>query len=106
MADVGIDVAGNGDGFDQELQKAHAVLLEIDEEIRRGEGDSRSLKMVRAYVSGATLESIGEGHKLTRERVRQLINKTRWKATDLKKLSLVFAEQSRRMVEKADRDAL
>ena len=104
MADVGIDVAGNGDGFDQELQKAHAVLLEIDEEIRRGEGDSRSLKMVRAYVSGATLESIGEGHKLTRERVRQLINKTRWKATDLKKLSLVFAEQSRRMVEKADRE--
>lgn len=67
-------------------------------------GAEREVEMAKRYALGETLDEIGKDFDVTRERVRQLINLSGWRAPELRQARRLLAADEQKREEDRDRE--
>lgn len=90
--------------FNPSLEAAQSLVSKVQAKADLPHGAEREVEMAKQYVLGETLDAIGKDYDLTRERVRQLINLSGWKTSELRHARKVIADDERRQKTELDRD--
>ena len=87
--------------FNPSLEAAQSLVSKVQAKADLPHGAEREVEMAKQYVLGETLDAIGKDYDLTRERVRQLINLSGWKTSELRHARKVIADDERRQKTRA-----